>query len=1018
MANYISAIKLPNGDTYQLKDKNALPLTGGTVTGPTSFNDSVDIDDLNVGTLLVNGNATLVNGVQIGGNTQVDKINGVTVGDNPKFTDTTYTFDGTYNASSNKAATVQTVTNAINNLDVTAKTGTTSQTITSISQTNGKIDVTYSNISITKSQVSDFPTSWDLSNISGADDLKAIEVLTGTTGFLKKTNTNTWSLDTNTYLTATTLPAASTSTAGITKVGASGGAAAYDHDHGHLKNAGTITTTATIDSGDRLVIIDSNDSSKINGSSITFGSDQTKFLTNKGTWVVPAGTYSLPTATSSTLGGIKIGYTENGKNYPVELSNGQAYVNVPWTDNNTTYSAGTGLSLNGTTFSNSGVTGVKGNKETSYRTGQVNLTPEDIGAFQKKDYARGTTQAGIRPLVDRTRANRLAFLPADQIIIEKTTDGGVTWEDAGYSDGTKKGLFSTGGSIYIPLKDGVKSTDCGLRVIITGMKYNVPSGISEKDKYNYWNSNYVNTTERYFNAREWWFWVSANNDTIRCIIEKATGANSNNWQTVFNEDFGMTGWSGSNWIRAGNGTTFGGGINQTGNYWNWRITFWSKYADGKTAFLSNTLQAIQIIKCYGDSVWTSTNSLMSSDHLYSYDSNQNATFPAQITATQFNGKLNNININAVVDSFNTGGWSKLNGLLNGSVISVGQNSSMADWNGYAYSSSLVFGCRDTKGLLDMAYSTPMVTFGGTNIAQATEDRPKWYFKLLGTSDKIYTLPSDSKTLAATDGSNATGSWSISITGNAATATGDKNGNDITTTYLPLTGGTLSGKLTVGTTSQNAAPTGAIHVHDIRNYTIPTTMFNSGVNWFFTAKGTPTGKYWSGMHINGWDGDYNAWELVGPSHNEDQRTTPLYVRTGRTTNGWGSWRKIYDSSNVPTKSEIGLGNVENTALSTWAGSNKITTVGTISSGTWNGSVIDVSHGGTGASSFTSGALLIGNGTGAVGTKSIATSIAANSTSTDIPTSSAVAALVASNKQGTLTFALDTTDTKKLIITYSH
>ena len=156
MANYISAIKLPNGDIYQLKDKNALSLTGGTVTGPTSFNDSVDIDDLNVDTLLVNGNATLVNGVQIGGNTQVDKINGVTVGDSPKFTDTTYTFDGTYNASNNKAATVQTVTNAINNLDVTAKTGTTGQTITSISEANGKISATYSNISITKSQVFDF----------------------------------------------------------------------------------------------------------------------------------------------------------------------------------------------------------------------------------------------------------------------------------------------------------------------------------------------------------------------------------------------------------------------------------------------------------------------------------------------------------------------------------------------------------------------------------------------------------------------------------------------------------------------------------------------------------------------------------------------------------------------------------------------------------------------------------------------------------------------------------------------
>lgn len=56
-------------------------------------------------------------------------------------------------------------------------------------------------------------------------------------------------------------------------------------------------------------------------------------------------TYSQ--ATSSTLGLVKIGYPESGKNYPVELnSSGQMYVNVPWTDNNTTYGPAT-TSANG-----------------------------------------------------------------------------------------------------------------------------------------------------------------------------------------------------------------------------------------------------------------------------------------------------------------------------------------------------------------------------------------------------------------------------------------------------------------------------------------------------------------------------------------------------------------------------------------------------------------------------------------------------------------------------------------------
>lgn len=52
-----------------------------------------------------------------------------------------------------------------------------------------------------------------------------------------------------------------------------------------------------------------------------------------------ANNYSLPLATSNVRGGAKIGYTTNSsnRNYAVQLSNEQMYVNVPWTDTNTTY---------------------------------------------------------------------------------------------------------------------------------------------------------------------------------------------------------------------------------------------------------------------------------------------------------------------------------------------------------------------------------------------------------------------------------------------------------------------------------------------------------------------------------------------------------------------------------------------------------------------------------------------------------------------------------------------------------
>lgn len=42
-------------------------------------------------------------------------------------------------------------------------------------------------------------------------------------------------------------------------------------------------------------------------------------------------TISLGEADSSNYGGIKIGYTTSGRNYAVQLSDGKAYVNVPWT---------------------------------------------------------------------------------------------------------------------------------------------------------------------------------------------------------------------------------------------------------------------------------------------------------------------------------------------------------------------------------------------------------------------------------------------------------------------------------------------------------------------------------------------------------------------------------------------------------------------------------------------------------------------------------------------------------------
>jgi hypothetical protein len=90
--------------------------------------------------------------------------------------------------------------------------------------------------------------------------------------------------------------------------------------------------------------------------------------------------------------------------------------------------------------------------------------------------------------------------------------------------------------------------------------------------------------------------------------------------------------------------------------------------------------------------------------------------------------------------------------------------------------------------------------------------------------------------------------------------------------------------------------------------------------------------------------------------------------GRNTAGAGS---IEELTAATTKTMLSLDLVENTALSTWAGTTNITTLGTIATGVWQGTAHGVLYGGTGQTSYTDGQLLIGNTTGNTLTKATLT-----------------------------------------------
>jgi len=105
---------------------------------------------------------------------------------------------------------------------------------------------------------------------------------------------------------------------------------------GHLAGSSLLADTVLIGAGEtERIKVDSN-GLYINGTIFSGGGvDWT--IDQSATAVIHASNYTnttYSTATSGTLGLVKIGYTLNatGRNYPVQLSSGKMYVNVPWTD--------------------------------------------------------------------------------------------------------------------------------------------------------------------------------------------------------------------------------------------------------------------------------------------------------------------------------------------------------------------------------------------------------------------------------------------------------------------------------------------------------------------------------------------------------------------------------------------------------------------------------------------------------------------------------------------------------------
>lgn len=113
-------------------------------------------------------------------------------------------------------------------------------------------------------------------------------------------------------------------------------------------NGNSVATTKDLSSYYNKTSVDSlltNKVDKVTGKQLSTNDYTSDEKTKLAGIAANANNYSLPTSSSSTLGGIKVGYATSNKNYAVQLdSSNNAYVNVPW--QNTTYNVAT-TSTNG-----------------------------------------------------------------------------------------------------------------------------------------------------------------------------------------------------------------------------------------------------------------------------------------------------------------------------------------------------------------------------------------------------------------------------------------------------------------------------------------------------------------------------------------------------------------------------------------------------------------------------------------------------------------------------------------------
>lgn len=211
-------------------------------------------------------------------------------------------------------------------------------------------------------------------------------------------------------------------------------------------------------------------------------------------------------------------------------------------------------------------------------------------------------------------ANRLAFINGKALTMEYSSDGGSTYKDYGYSEADKSAFCTMTKNVPIGRTSGAYTTKSRTRITLFAQPY------------------------VYTNSKKMLIKV-ASSGGMNVLIEYKTGETGAAWKTY--GTYALSGWSSWNDIPLIL-STLGGGNDQTSNVWYLRMTFIMTSVSSSV----NTRASVLGIRLFGTNDLSSASDgnhkgpMSSTGHLYSYDINANATFPADVKAPSFTGSLN------------------------------------------------------------------------------------------------------------------------------------------------------------------------------------------------------------------------------------------------------------------------------------------------------------------------------------------------------------------------------------------